>query len=164
MTTVASQIVCEQKSSQIDMSATVSNDYPVVEEEFNGNDYLEYFEKTKGSIRYLVSCIGADCWGVKHNDIPLFNTYPLYKKVGCSFGKGKIHNDQYEFEKEVRRKIYSDEDAFIQSLKNEDVLEIYMFGGMIKDPRATSWVIRVVKQNDRFTFRCYYTSFDYSKY
>ena len=77
--------------------------------------------------------------------------HALYDKIGRSFNKGHIKNDQYDFEQKVRENIYSnDPKDFISSVKDGDVVEIFMFGG-------STWVISIHKVNGMYFFKCFHT-------
>jgi hypothetical protein len=86
------------------MAATqVSGDFPIQTSDFSEEQLKEYDNFKTISIRELLhNLISSDCWGLQINSSPIFNTYVLYNKIGRSFGKGHIQNDQYDFEQKVR--------------------------------------------------------------
>ena len=121
--------------------------FPQINVEMSKNDYIEYSQwEGDLDIYSIVSCIGADCWGVKYNGESIFNTYALYDDIGRTFGIDRINNFEYDMQDMRRKKIYDNEDEFIKNINNNDIIDIYLFGN---NPH----MFRIIKNNDEFQFK-----------
>ena len=134
----------------IEMSlAKVSPNYPelhVVSDEQFGMKFSDYSEWNLSEKSIGPEFIAADCWGLAIQRAdgsvePQFNTYALFDAIGRSFGVGRKHNIQHEWEALYRDTIIEDFDLVLDKLNVGDAVIVYMFG------TPDTWGLRMTKMD-----------------